>query len=104
MPAVIVTGGKAAAIAKSDKPQWDVKTEPFHTFKCRAMIWAESHSIEHLLTRPPAGDMSDFECHNVARRTILLARSATDTDYTADTTYLCEAGQLLLERREPSRA
>ena len=91
------------AIAKSDKPKWDVRTEPFHTFKRRVMIWAESHCIEHLLTNPPAGSMSDFECHNVARRTILLALSATDTDYTADTTYLCEAWQLLLERHEPSR-
>ena len=47
--------------------------------------------------------MSDFECHNVARRTILLALSATDIDYTADTTCLCEAWQLLLERHEPYR-
>ena len=47
--------------------------------------------------------MSDFECHNVARRTILLALSATETDYTADTMYLCEVRQLLLERHEPSR-
>ena len=47
--------------------------------------------------------MSEFECHNVARRTIMLALSAKDTDYTADTTYLCEAWQLLLERHEPSR-
>ena len=70
VPAVNVTGGKAAAIAKSDKPKWDVKTEPFHTFKRRVMIWTESHCIEHLLMRPPAGDMSDFECHNVARPTI----------------------------------
>ena len=49
-PAMNVSGGKAAAIAKSDKPKWDVKTKPFHTFKCRVMIWAESHCIEHLLT------------------------------------------------------
>ena len=103
MPAVKVIGGKSAAIAKSDKPTWDGKSEPFHTFKRRVMIWAESHCIEHLLTRPPASDMSDFECHNVARQTILLALSATDTDCTADTTYLCEAWQLLLERHEPSR-
>ena len=103
VPAVNVPGGKAAAIAKSDKPKWDVRSEPFHTFKRRVMIWAESHCIEHLLTNPPTGNMSDFECHNVARRTILLALSATDTDYTADTTYLCEAWQLLLERHEPSR-
>ena len=33
VPAVNVSGGKAAAIAKSDKPKWDVRTEPFHTFK-----------------------------------------------------------------------
>ena len=39
----------------------------------------------------------------MARRTILLALSATDTDYTADTTYLCEAWQLLLEHHESSR-
>ena len=103
VPAVNVTGGKAAAIAKSDKPKSDVKSEPFHTFKRRVIIWAESHCIEHLLTSPPAGSMSEFECHNVARRTILLALSTTDTDYTADTTYLCEAWQLLLERHEPSR-
>ena len=103
VPAVNVSGGKAAAIAKSDKPRWDVRSEPFHTFKRRAVIWAESHGIEHLLTNPPAGSMSEFECHNVARRTILLALSATDTDYTADTTYLCEVWQLLLERHEPSR-
>ena len=67
------------------------------------MIWAESHCIEHLLTSPPAGNMSEFECHNVARRTIMLALSATDTDYTADTVYLCEVWQLLLEHHEPSR-
>ena len=103
VPAVNVSGGKAAPIAKSGKPKWDVKTEPFNTFKLRVMIWAESHCIEHLLNRPRAGDMRDFECHNVARRTILLALSATDTNYTADTTYLCEAWQLLLERHEPSR-
>ena len=29
--------------------------------------------------------------------TIMLALSATDTDYTADTTYLCEAWTLLFE-------
>ena len=103
VPAVNVSGGKAAAIAKSDKPKWDVKSEPFHAFKRRVMIWAESHCIEHLLTRPPADGMTDFECHNLPRRTILLALSATDTDYTADTTYLCEAWQLLWERHEPSR-
>ena len=103
VPAVNVTGGKAAAIAKSDRLKWDVKSEPFHTFKRRVMIWAESQCIEHLLTSPPAGSMSEFECHNVARRTIMLALSATDTDYTADTTYMCEAWQLLLERHEPSR-
>ena len=67
------------------------------------MSLAESHCIEHLLVQPPAGDMSDFECHNVPRRTILLALSLTDTDYTADTTYLCEAWQLLLERHEASK-
>ena len=103
VPAVNVTGGKAAAIAKSDRPKRDVKSEPFHTFKRRVMIWAESHGIEHLLTSPPAGSMTEFECHNVTRRTILLALSATETDYTADTAYLCEAWQLLLERHEPSR-
>ena len=67
VPTTNVAGRKAAAKAKSDKPKWDVKTEPFHTFKRRVMIWAESHCIEHLLTRPPAGDMSDFECQNVPR-------------------------------------
>ena len=103
VPAVNVTAGKATAIASSDKPKWDVKTETFHACKRHVMIWAESHCIEHLLTRPPAGDMSDFECHNVARRTILLTLSATETDFTADTTYLCEAWHLLLERHEPSR-
>ena len=103
VPITNVAEGKAAAIAKSDKPKWDVKTEPFRAFTRRVLIWAESHCIEHLLTRPPAGDMSDFECHNVARRMILLALSATDTDYTVDTTYLCKAWQLLLERHEPSR-
>ena len=50
VPALNVTGGKAAAIVESDKPKWDVKTDPFHTFKRRVMIWAESHCIEHLLT------------------------------------------------------
>ena len=40
VPAVNVSGGKAAVIAKSDKPKWDVKSEPFHTFKRRVMIWA----------------------------------------------------------------
>ena len=41
VPAVNTTGGKAAAIAKSDKPRWDVKTEPFHKLKRRVMICAE---------------------------------------------------------------
>ena len=94
-----VTTGKAAAIAKSNKP----KTEPFHTFKRRAIIWGELHCMEHLLTRPSAGDMSDFECHNVARRTILLALSVPDIDYSSDTTYLCTDLKLLLERLESSR-
>ena len=38
VPTVNVSGGKAAAIAKSDKPKWDVRSEPFHTFKRRVMI------------------------------------------------------------------
>ena len=50
VPAVNVTSGKAAAIAKSDKPKWNVRSEPFHTFKRRVVIWAESHGIENLLT------------------------------------------------------
>ena len=75
VPAVNVTGGKAAAIAKSDKPKWEVKSEPFHTFKRRVMIWAESQCIEHLLTSLPAGKTSEYECQNVARRTFLLALS-----------------------------
>ena len=29
VPVVNFTGGKAAAIAKSDKPRWDVRSEPF---------------------------------------------------------------------------
>ena len=101
MHAANVTARKAAAIAKSDKPKWDVRTEAFHTFKRRVMMWAELHCIENLLTRPPAADMSDLECHNVACRTILLALSATNIDYSADTTYMCEAWQILLERHEP---
>ena len=68
------------------------------------MIWAESLKIEHLLTCPPLGDVVDFECHDVARRIILLSLSAADTDYTADTTYLCEAWTLSLDRHEPSGA
>ena len=38
VPYVNLTAGKVAAIAKSDKPKWDVKTEPFHTYKRRVMI------------------------------------------------------------------
>ena len=68
------------------------------------MIWAESLNIEHLLTSPPLGDVVDFEFHDAARRIILLSLSAADTDYTADTTYLYEAWNLLLDRHEPSRA
>ena len=87
--AVNVTGGKAAAIAQSDKPKWDVKTEPFHTFKRRVMIWGESHCIEHLLMRPPTGDMNVFECHNVARRTILLALYQQPTRTTLLIPHIC---------------
>ena len=72
----------AAAIAKSDKPKWDVKTDPFHTYKRRVMIWAEPLCIEHLLIQPV--DMVEFECQTVAQ-------SASDTNSTADTTCLCEA-------------
>ena len=50
------------------------------------------------------GDVSHFECHDVARRIILLSLSAADTDYTADTAYLYEAWNLLVDRHEPSRA
>ena len=78
--------------------------EPFHTFKRRVMIWAESLKIEHLLTSPPLGHVVDFECHDAARRIILLSLSAADTDYTADTTYLYEAWKLLLDRHKPSGA
>ena len=67
------------------------------------MIWAESLKIEYLLTGPPLGDVADFECHDAARRLVLLSLSAADTDYTADTTYLYEAWNVLLDRHEPSR-
>ena len=69
------------------------------------MIWAETHCIKHLLTRPPAGDISDLERHNVAHQRILLSLSAIHIEYPTGTTYLCEAciWQLLLERHEPSR-
>ena len=99
-----VSEKKALAVAKSEKPKWDIQKEPFHTFKHRDMIWAESLKIEHLLTGPPLGDVVDFECHDAARHNILLSLSAADTDYTADTTYLYGAWNLLLDRHEPSRA
>ena len=95
---------KAFAVAKSEKPRWDTQKEPFHTFKRCVMIWAESLKIEHLLTGPPLGDVVDFECHDAARSVILLSLPAADTDYTAGTTYLHEAWNLLLDRYEPSRA
>ena len=72
---------KALAFAKSEKPRWDTQIEPFHTFERRVMIWAESLKIEHLLTRPPLCDVVDVECHDAARRSILLSLSAADTDY-----------------------
>ena len=50
------------------------------------------------------GDVAEFECHDAARRIVLLSLSVADTDYTADTTYLYEAWNLLLDRHEPSRA
>ena len=68
------------------------------------MIWAESLKTENLLNGPPLGDVVDFECHDAARRIILLSLSAADTEYTANTTYLYEAWKLLLDRHEPSRA
>ena len=68
------------------------------------MIWVESLKIEHLLTGPRLGDVSDFECNDADRRIILLSLSAADTDHTADTTYLYEAWNLLLDRHEPSTA
>ena len=95
---------KALAVAKPEKPKWDTQKEPFHTFERRVMIWAESLKIEHLLTGPPLGDVVDFECHDTARRSILLSWSAEDTDYTADTTYLYAAWSLLLDHQEPSRS
>ena len=98
-----VSQRKALAVAKSKKPKWDTQKEPFHTFKRHVMIWAESLKIEHLLTGPPLGDVAEFECHDAARRIILLSLSAADTDYTADTTYLYEAWNFLLDRHEPSR-
>ena len=57
---------KALAVAKSEKAKWDTQKEPFHTFKRRVMIWAESLKMEHLLTGPPLGDVVDFECHDAA--------------------------------------
>ena len=50
------------------------------------------------------GDIVDFECYDVARRIILLSFSAADTDYTADTTYLYAAWNVLLDCHEHSRA
>ena len=48
----IVPEKKALAVARSEKPKWDTQKEPFHTFKRRVMIWAESLKIEHLLRLP----------------------------------------------------
>ena len=90
--------------SKSVKSNWDTQREPFQTFKRRVMIWAESLKIQHLLTGISLFDVSDFECHDAARRIIVLSPSAADTDYTADTTYLYEAWNLLLDRHKPSRA
>ena len=64
---------KALAVATSERPKWDTQKEPFHIFKHRVMIWAESLKIEHLLTGPPLGDVVNFECHDAARRIILLS-------------------------------
>ena len=44
-----VPENKALAVAKSEKPKWDTQKDPFHTFKRRVTIWAESLKIEHLL-------------------------------------------------------
>ena len=99
-----VTQRKALPVAKSEKSKWDTQKEPFHTFKRRVMIWAESLKIEHLQTGPHLGDVAEFECHDAAHCIILLSLSAADTDYTADTTDLYEAWNLLLDRHEPSRA
>ena len=54
----------------------------------------------YVVSRP----VVDFECHDAARSIILLSLSAADTDYTADTTCLYEAWNLLIDRHEPSRA
>ena len=94
----------ALAVAKSEKPKWDTQKEPFHTLKRRVMIWVGSLKIEHLLIDPPLGDVAEFECHDAARRIVLLSLSAADTDCTADTTHLYEAWNLLLDHHEPSRA
>ena len=51
---------KALAVAKYEKPKWDTQKEPFHTFKRRVMIWAESIKIEHLLSGPPLGDITTW--------------------------------------------
>ena len=63
---------KALAVAKSEKPRWGTQKKPFHTFKCRVMIWAESLKIVQFLTGPPLGDEVDFECHDAARCIVLL--------------------------------
>ena len=79
---------KALAVAKSEKPKWDTQKEPFDITlhivsaleEC-VIIWAESFKIEHLLIGPPLGNVSDFECHDAARRIILLSPSAAGTEY-----------------------
>ena len=48
--------------------------------------------------------VSEFEYNDAARRIILPSLPAADTECTADTTYLCEAWNLLLDRHEPSWA
>ena len=49
---------KALAVVQSEKPNWNTQKEPFHTFKRRVIMCAESLKIEHPLAGPPLAGWS----------------------------------------------
>ena len=60
--------GGATSIAKSASPKWESKTESFHTFKRKVMIWTETHNMDHRLSQCPRRSQHEFKKHDVARR------------------------------------
>ena len=89
-------------IEKGTQPKWDFKVETFFDWQNQVEILAESHTIKHLLQRPPIADIVQLRKHEVAKRVTLMTLPNQDRAYVKGSLKLNEIWSKLLAKYMPS--